>query len=400
MSATSSAPKKNLLVRFLTMNTSGQTSGRDLPLWRQLLIQVLCLFILFSVMFPIMYIVTLSLSSKTTRPSSLQLIPTEISFTAYKQVLDHPTGNPVTFTELLRNSVALSVGVGLVALLVAVTAAYSFSRFNFKMREVLMVLVFIPLLMPAVGLSTPLYLLLNNIRIVDCGEGVKALIPLMTCDAGIKGKLLFNLRDSLLGVGIAITAGALPFAIWNLKGYLDTIPKELEEAAAIDGADTNQTFWKIILPLAAPQLAGICHLMAVPLPAQRLHPRHDSLQHDRSIRQQHPMEPLRRNGSHCRLARRSSLCSPPKTNRRRTHHRRRQRLICFLHPINFLSLVSWGGEIFSPGQFHAKTDSLHAFAFIVSIVMRSFYADSCSCSPYSNGHPCPRNTRSVSQLVE
>jgi arabinogalactan oligomer/maltooligosaccharide transport system permease protein len=255
MSATSSAPKKNLLVRFLTMNTSGQTSGRDLPLWRQLLIQVLCLFILFSVMFPIMYIVTLSLSSKTTRPSSLQLIPTEISFTAYKQVLDHPTGNPVTFTELLRNSVALSVGVGLVALLVAVTAAYSFSRFNFKMREVLMVLVFIPLLMPAVGLSTPLYLLLNNIRIVDCGEGVKALIPLMTCDAGIKGKLLFNLRDSLLGVGIAITAGALPFAIWNLKGYLDTIPKELEEAAAIDGADTNQTFWKIILPLAAPQLA-------------------------------------------------------------------------------------------------------------------------------------------------
>jgi len=78
MSAKSPASKKNPLVRFLTMNTSGQTSGRDLPLWRQLLTQILCLFILFSVMFPIMYIVTLSLSSKTTRPSSLQLIPTEI----------------------------------------------------------------------------------------------------------------------------------------------------------------------------------------------------------------------------------------------------------------------------------------------------------------------------------
>jgi arabinogalactan oligomer/maltooligosaccharide transport system permease protein len=255
MSATSSAPKKNLLVRFLTMNTSGQTSGRDLPLWRQLITQILCLFILFSVMFPIMYIVTLSLSSKTTRPSSLQLIPTEISFIAYKQVLDHPTGNPVAFTQLLRNSVGLSVGVGLIALLVAVTAAYSFSRFNFKMREVLMVLVFIPLLMPGVGLATPLYLLLNQLKIVDCGHGVTALLPWFACDGGLKGKLIFNLRDSLLGVGIAITAGALPFAIWNLKGYLDTIPKELEEAAAIDGADTNQTFWKIILPLAAPQLA-------------------------------------------------------------------------------------------------------------------------------------------------
>ena len=255
MSENTPATNKNPIVRFLNMNTSGQTSGRDLPLWRQLLLQVFSLFVLFSVMFPIMYIVTLSFSSKTTRPSALQLIPKEISFVAYKQVLDHPTGNPVTFVELLRNSIFLSVGVGLVALLIAVTAAYAFSRFNFKMREVLMVLVFIPLLMPAVGLSTPLYLLLNNFKIIDCGKDVIAYTPLFACDPGIKGKLIFNLRDSLLGVGIAITAGALPFAVWNLKGYLDTIPKELEEAAAIDGADANQTFWKIILPLAAPQLA-------------------------------------------------------------------------------------------------------------------------------------------------
>jgi arabinogalactan oligomer / maltooligosaccharide transport system permease protein len=255
MSINSPLSSKNSIIRFLNMNTSGQISGRDLPLWRQLLTQVLCLLILFSVMFPIMYIITLSLSSKTTRPSSLQLIPKEISFVAYKQVFDHPTGNPVAFTQLLRNSVGLSVGVGLVALLVAVTAAYAFSRFNFKMREVLMVLVFIPLLMPGVGLVTPLYLLLNNFKILDCGKDVMAFMPIFACDAGIRGKLIFNLRDSLLGVGIAITAGALPFAIWNLKGYLDTIPKELEEAAAIDGADTNQTFWKIILPLAAPQLA-------------------------------------------------------------------------------------------------------------------------------------------------
>jgi arabinogalactan oligomer/maltooligosaccharide transport system permease protein len=246
---------RNPIIRFLTMNTSNQTSGRSLPLWRQILIQVMCIFILFSVMFPIMYILTLSFSSKTTRPSTLELLPKEISFVAYGQVLDRPTGNPVTFIQLLRNSIFLSVGVGLVALLVAVTAAYAFSRFNFKMREVLMVLVFIPLLMPGVGLATPLYLLLNNFKIVDCGSGVTALNPLFFCDGGARGRLIFNLRDSLLGVGIAITAGALPFAIWNLKGYLDTIPKELEEAAAIDGADSNQTFWKIILPLAAPQLA-------------------------------------------------------------------------------------------------------------------------------------------------
>ena len=255
MDALKATTSKNPIVRFLNMNTSGQTSGRSLPLWRQLLLQVLCLAIFASVMFPIMYIVTLSFSSKTTRPSSLELIPKEISFIAYQQVLDKPTGNPVTFAELLKNSVVLSVGVGLAALLIAVTAAYAFSRLKFKLREVLMILVFIPLLMPAVGLSTPLYLLLNQIQVKECSKEVVAIQPFTACEGGAKGKLLFNLRDSLLGVGIAMTATALPFAVWNLKGYLDTIPKELEEAAAIDGADTNQTFWRIVIPLAAPQLA-------------------------------------------------------------------------------------------------------------------------------------------------
>lgn len=253
--AVHSQSSKNPIVRFLNMNTSGQTGGRNLPLWRQLLLQVLALAILASVMFPIMYIVTMSFSSSEKRPSQLQLIPREISFVAYKQVLDRPTGNPVTFIELLRNSFVLSMGVGVVALAIAVTAAYAFSRFKFSMREVLMVLVFIPLLMPAVGLSTPLYLLLNQVQVKECKDGVTAIQPFTECAGGERGKLQFNLRDSLFGVGIAMTASALPFAVWNLKGYLDTIPKELEEAASIDGADANQTFWQIVIPLAIPQLA-------------------------------------------------------------------------------------------------------------------------------------------------
>jgi len=254
MNAEQKKSNDNVLVRFLNMNTSGEVGGRKLPLWRQVLFQILTLLILLEVMFPIMYIVTLSFSSKSTRPSSLQLIPTEFSFSAYSQVVDRPTANPVTFVELLRNSFLLSFGVGAAALLIAVTAAYAFSRFKFKLRQVLMVMVFIPLLMPAIGLATPLYLLMNQFRIVDCGKGQTAIIPITACDQG-KGKVVFNLRDSLLGVGIAMTAGALPFAVWNLKGYLDTIPKELEEAAAIDGADPNQIFFLIVLPLAVPQLA-------------------------------------------------------------------------------------------------------------------------------------------------
>jgi arabinogalactan oligomer/maltooligosaccharide transport system permease protein len=255
MTTLTNKPNKNIIVRFITMNTSNEIGGRDVPLWRQLFLQVLTLIIALEVLFPIMYIVTLSFSSKTTRPSTLELIPKEISLTAYQQVLDRPTANPVTFTQLLRNSFFLSMGVGLAALLVAVTAAYAFSRFKFKARQVLMILVFIPLLMPAVGLSTPLYLLMNQFKVLDCGKGITALAPLTGCAAGVTGKLVFNLRDSLLGVGIAMIAGALPFAVWNLKGYLDTIPLDLEEAAAVDGANPNQTFFLIVLPLAIPQLA-------------------------------------------------------------------------------------------------------------------------------------------------
>ncbi len=246
--------KMNFIVRFFTMNTSREVGGRKLPLWRQILLQLLTLFIAFEVMFPIMYIITLSFSSKTTRPSTLQLIPTEISLTAYQQVLDRPTANPVTFGVLLRNSFVLSFSVGFAAVFVSVLASYAFSRFKFKMRQVLMILVFIPLLMPGVGLSAPLFLLLNSFRVADCGNGVMAMAPFTACAVGL-GKLVFNLRDSLFGVGIAMTAGAVPFSVWILKGYLDTIPLELEEAAKIDGADANQVFFRIVLPLAVPQLA-------------------------------------------------------------------------------------------------------------------------------------------------
>jgi arabinogalactan oligomer/maltooligosaccharide transport system permease protein len=250
-------PKKhNFLYRIFNLDTSGSKgSGHPLPLWRQLLIQLACLLITAEVMFPIMYIITLSLSSSGQRPSALELFPKEISFVAFQQVLTRPTANPVDFLTLLKNSAVLSIGVGLVSLLIAVTAAYAFSRFKFKFRQTLMILVFIPLLMPAVGLSTPLFLLMNSFKLMDCGGGVTALEPFVSCAAGVSGNIMFNLRDSLLGVGIAMISTALPFAVWNLKGYLDTIPKELEEAAMIDGADANQVFFRIVMPLALPQLA-------------------------------------------------------------------------------------------------------------------------------------------------
>jgi arabinogalactan oligomer/maltooligosaccharide transport system permease protein len=92
------------------------------------------------------------------------------------------------------------------------------------------------LILPSVATLAPLFVMLNRINI-DLGG------------------LEFNLRNSLWGVGLALTSSQLPFAIWNLKGYLDTIPRELEEAALIDGASPNQLFFRIIMPMATPVLA-------------------------------------------------------------------------------------------------------------------------------------------------
>jgi len=204
-------------------------------LGKQLLYQLLCLFIAFIVIFPILWVGGMSLDARNVnRPR--ELIPPQVSLQAYQRVIGQPTKNPVTFVELARNSLLLAGGVALASLLIGVSAAYVFARFDFRGRKALMMAVVTVLMLPSIATIAPLFVMLNRVQIHA-------------------GDLTFNLRNSLLGVGLAMASSALPFSIWNLKGYLDTIPKELEQAALIDGASFNQVFFSIILPLARPALA-------------------------------------------------------------------------------------------------------------------------------------------------
>ncbi|GIV87611.1 MAG: ABC transporter permease [Chloroflexus sp.] len=274
---------------------SGSTSaGRRLKWWQQLILQAICLFIAATVLFPILWIVSMSLDPRNiSRPTELNLIPPGASLQAYLQVLDRPTANPVTFAELAFNSVRLAGGVSAFSLLVGVSAAYAFSRFKFPGRQFMMIAVLAITVLPSVATIAPLFALLNSIRISSAimsivlilaglmllGLTIFAVAPAIRLGSAGPGNYFFGavglvislgliyggltparsdvfvLRNSLLGVGIAMVSGALPFAIWNLKGYLDTIPKELEEAAIIDGASPNQVFFQIVLPLATPALA-------------------------------------------------------------------------------------------------------------------------------------------------
>jgi len=214
-----------------------RATEKKLPLGKQLLYQALTLLIAFTVIFPVLWVVSLSLDPRDiARPTEFRLIPPGASLDAYRRVLDRPTANPVTFTELALNQLKLAGGVSVLSVLLGIFAAYSFSRFEYKGRAGLMLSVLTVLILPSVATLAPLFVMLNRINI-DLGG------------------LEFNLRNSLWGVGLALTSSQLPFAIWNLKGYLDTIPRELEEAALIDGASPNQLFFKIIMPMATPVLA-------------------------------------------------------------------------------------------------------------------------------------------------
>lgn len=214
-----------------------RATEKKLPLGKQLLYQALTLLIAFTVIFPVLWVVSLSLDPRDiARPTEFQLIPPGASLDAYRRVLDRPTANPVTFSELALNQLKLAGGVSVLSVLLGIFAAYSFSRFEYKGRAGLMLSVLTVLILPSVATLAPLFVMLNRINI-DLGG------------------LEFNLRNSLWGVGLALTSSQLPFAIWNLKGYLDTIPRELEEAALIDGASPNQLFFRIIMPMATPVLA-------------------------------------------------------------------------------------------------------------------------------------------------
>jgi arabinogalactan oligomer/maltooligosaccharide transport system permease protein len=225
---------------FLRRSAKSRSAGNDeprLPRGKQIMFQALCIFIGITVLFPILWIFSMSIDPRNfSRPDGLSLIPPGASLEAYAKVIAQPTSNPVSFLDLARNSLIIAISSSAIAVGIGVTAAYAFARLRFPGRGALMIAVLGVLMLPGVATLVPLFVFLNQFKIEF-------------------GDLSFNLRASLVGVTLAVISGQLPFAIWNHKGYLDTIPRDLEEAATVDGASKNQVFLKIILPLAIPAVA-------------------------------------------------------------------------------------------------------------------------------------------------
>lgn len=179
---------------------------------------VICLIALI----PIFYAFSLSISSgNSALGSGLAFWTKQPTFEKYVVIL---TEKP--FLLWLKNSIILSVGTMLIAMGTAVTAAYGFSRFRYR------------------GRSSVLQILLI----------LNAFPQILSMFAIFRLFKTFHLLNSYVGLIIVYAGSMCIFSIWNMKGYFDTIPIEIEEAAGIDGANPRQLLLRIVLPLARPAI--------------------------------------------------------------------------------------------------------------------------------------------------
>ncbi len=182
---------------------------------------VLLLFAFIAV-FPVTRIITISL-----RPGD-QLLSTSLRFIPDDATLDNYV-RLITETLFLRwlfNSILVAAAVTVTGVALASTAGYALSRFRFKGQGAMLSGLLVTQMFPATMLLLPLYIMLIQLRLIN----------------------------SYLGVIVIYAATALPFCIWQMKGYYDTIPEALEEAARIDGCSPWQAFYRVVFPLAAPAL--------------------------------------------------------------------------------------------------------------------------------------------------
>jgi arabinogalactan oligomer / maltooligosaccharide transport system permease protein len=200
---------------------------RKITTLRQILTQAIFLLVSLFIFIPIWSTLRLAFDgSLRGRPTEFSFLPKEFSTEAFLKVLDRPYQS-VEFDVLLRNSMIVSIGAAIFAILLGVSLAYGFARFRFPARNTGLFVLLLAALLPPIAFATPLYIILS----------------------------LLKLRTTLVGLVIVYAAFAMPFCVWNMRAAFQAIPKEVEEAAHLDGANHFQIFTLISLPISLPSIA-------------------------------------------------------------------------------------------------------------------------------------------------
>lgn len=181
----------------------------------------------FVTLYPVLWVVNMALTPSQAFSMSANPIPAEVSLSNFQDLLTARDADGTwLFFRQFFNSIVVAVTTTILGVGFATTAAYAFSRFSFFGRDAGMNMLLVTQMFPGVVMAIPLYILLQHL----------------------------GLLNSLTGMALVYSTTSVPFCAWMLKGYFDTIPIELEEAALMDGMSRFNIFTKIVLPLAKPGL--------------------------------------------------------------------------------------------------------------------------------------------------
>ncbi|MEI6649514.1 MAG: sugar ABC transporter permease [Actinomycetes bacterium] len=194
-------------------------------LWKHVYIWILIVFTLFPI-----YVVIESSFNPTGSLASSSLIPSRFSWVNYKALFNNPA---VPYGSWIRNSVMIASANALISVFIGAASAFAFSRMRFRGRKAGLQTLLLIQVFPSFLALAAIYVMMERVYTVFPAIGL----------------------GSLGGLLLIYLGGSMGVNAWLLKGYIDTIPMELDEAARIDGASTVQVYWLIFFPLAAPVLA-------------------------------------------------------------------------------------------------------------------------------------------------
>ena len=199
----------------------------------RVILYLLVILIVIVTVAPFAWMVVSSLSTKQELlQKPLHWIPQHPTLENYKAMLAGTSGKTTDaaaqFMSSFKNSLSVTAIVTVISLAVGLIAAYSFSRFKFRGHDTLMNSILFTQMIPAVAIIIPMYSILSNM----------------------------GMLNTKAGLVITYLSFVLPYMIWLMKGYIDGIPTDLEEAAMVDGCSRIRAFFIIVLPVAATGLAA------------------------------------------------------------------------------------------------------------------------------------------------
>jgi N,N'-diacetylchitobiose transport system permease protein len=180
-------------------------------------------------LFPIFWMVSTAFKpSQEIYSLTPSLLPAHPTFANFSQVISGQASGIGTVWLFFRNSLSVTLATVLIASLLSLLASVAVARFRFRFRTSFLIMLLIVQMIPGQALIIGLFREFDRL----------------------------NLLQNLLGLILVYAGQALPVSIWMLRNFVTTVPKELEEAAAIDGASALTIFWRILFPLVAPGLVA------------------------------------------------------------------------------------------------------------------------------------------------